>query len=84
MADIEKIRLKLDINQWHVFGGSWGSTLSLAYASKHPESISSLILRGIFLLREQEIKWFYQFGASEMYPDAEKYLAPIPKERHDR
>ena len=85
VADIEKIKAHLDISKWHVFGGSWGSTLALAYASKHPTSISSLMLRGIFLLREQEIKWFYQFGASEMFPDAwEKYLAPIPQEeRHD-
>tara|TARA_B100000683_G_scaffold271148_1_gene311632 strand:- start:545 stop:1522 length:978 start_codon:yes stop_codon:yes gene_type:complete len=84
VSDIEKIREHLGIQKWHVFGGSWGSTLALAYASKHPESISSLILRGIFLLREREIKWFYQFGCSEMYPDAwEKYLAPIPVEERD-
>ena len=85
VEDIEKIRQCLDINKWTVFGGSWGSTLSLSYAIKHPDSCAELILRGIFLLREKELKWFYQEGASYIYPDAwEKYIAPIPKnERHN-
>ena len=85
VEDIEKIRKHLDIEAWHVFGGSWGSTLSLAYASQYPSSIKSLILRGIFLLREQEIRWFYQFGTSELFPDAwEGFLRPIPEdERND-
>ncbi|MES2504927.1 MAG: prolyl aminopeptidase [Myxococcota bacterium] len=79
VADMEKIREKLQIKQWHVLGGSWGSTLALAYAETHPEKVLGLILRGIFLVRRSEINWFYQFGASELYPDAwEDFLAPIP------
>mgnify|MGYP000905530469 CR=1 FL=1 len=79
VADMEKLRTELGISQWAVFGGSWGSTLALAYAIKHPAVVSALVLRGIFLLREQEIRWFYQEGASHIFPDAwEKYLAPIP------
>jgi proline iminopeptidase len=79
--DIEKLRLHLNIEQWSVFGGSWGSTLSLAYSQNHPEACLGLILRGIFLLRAQEIRWFYQEGASNIFPDAwEYYLKPIPLE----
>ena len=83
--DIELIRQTLGIDRWLVFGGSWGSTLSLAYAQSHPERVTELVLRGIFLLRAQELQWFYQHGASELYPDAwQHYLAPIPNaERHD-
>ena len=83
--DIELIRETLGIDHWLVFGGSWGSTLSLAYAQSHPERVTELVLRGIFLLRAQELQWFYQHGASELYPDAwQHYLAPIPNaERHD-
>ena len=83
--DIELIRETLGIDRWLVFGGSWGSTLSLAYAQSHPERVTELVLRGIFLLRAQELQWFYQHGASELYPDAwQHYLAPIPDaERHD-
>ena len=83
--DIELIRQTLGIDRWLVFGGSWGSTLSLAYAQSHPERVTELVLRGIFLLRAQELQWFYQHGASELYPDAwQHYLAPIPDaERHD-
>jgi len=81
VADIEKIRKKLEIDKWIVFGGSWGCTLALAYAQTHPDRVKGLILRGIFLLREKEIKWFYQQGANYIYPDAwENYLAPIPLE----
>jgi proline iminopeptidase len=85
VADIEKLRAHLGIERWQVFGGSWGSTLALAYAETHPERITELILRGIFLLRRQEIEWFYQHGASILYPDAwEPYLAHIPEaERGD-
>ncbi len=85
VADIEKIRENLDIENWIVFGGSWGSTLSLSYAITHPNRCKGLILRGIFMLRQKEIHWFYQEGASFIYPDAwEHYLAPIPKEeRHN-
>jgi proline iminopeptidase len=79
VADIEKLRAHLGIARWQVFGGSWGSTLALAYAETHPERVTDLILRGIFLLRRQEIEWFYQRGASIIYPDAwEPYLAHIP------
>lgn len=85
VSDIEKIRLHLGIDRWVVFGGSWGSTLSLAYSQAHPESCRGLILRGIFLLRQKELHWFYQEGASYLFPDAwENYLHPIPvEERHD-
>ncbi|HBO13463.1 MAG TPA: prolyl aminopeptidase, partial [Halieaceae bacterium] len=84
VADMERLRETLGIERWLVFGGSWGSTLSLAYAQAHTEVVSELVLRGIFLLREQEIRWFYQHGASEMYPDAwEAYLAPIPEAERD-
>ncbi len=84
VADIEKIRQYLDIEKWTVFGGSWGSTLSLSYAIKHPNRCTALILRGIFMLREKELHWFYQEGASFIYPDAwEKYLEPIPENKRD-
>ena len=85
VADIEKIRDYLKIDKWVVFGGSWGSTLSLAYSQTHPEHVKALILRGIFLLRKPELRWFYQEGASYIFPDAwEQYLEPIPKaERND-
>jgi len=77
--DIEKIREKLNIERWVVFGGSWGSTLALAYAEKHPERVKALVLRGIFALRRKELLWFYQEGANFVFADAwEKYLAPIP------
>ncbi|MBT9316990.1 prolyl aminopeptidase [Leptothoe spongobia] len=83
--DIERLRSHLDIKQWTVFGGSWGSTLALAYAERYPEQCVGLILRGIFMLRPKEIRWFYQEGASYIFPDAwEQYLSPIPEEeRHD-
>lgn len=85
VSDMEKLRTHLRISKWTVFGGSWGSTLALAYAIQHPGRAAELILRGIFLLREKEIRWFYQEGASFVYPDAwEKYIEPIPQnERHD-
>src|SRR5579883_833066 len=85
VADIEKLREELGIERWLVFGGSWGSTLALAYAETHPERVTELVLRGIFLIRKSEIDWFYQRGASALYPDAwEKYLEPIPEaERGD-
>ena len=85
VSDIEKIRQHLGIQNWIVFGGSWGSTLALAYSIKHSEPVKGLILRGIFLCRPSEIKWFYQHGASEIFPDAwEKYFNFIPEnERHD-
>jgi proline iminopeptidase len=85
VADIEAIRIRSNIDKWHVFGGSWGSTLALTYAATHPDRVSSLVLRGIFLLRKEEVDWFYQEGASRVFPDAwEDFLAPIPAaERHD-
>jgi len=85
VGDMEKIRNKLDITSWHVFGGSWGSTLSLTYAILHPTRVQFLVLRGIFLLRQKEISWFYQHGASLFYPEEwELFLKPIPKaEQHD-
>ncbi len=83
--DVEALRKHLGIEKWQVFGGSWGSSLALAYAEAHPARVTELVLRGIFLLRQREIDWFYQDGASAFYPDAwEKYLAPIPEaERGD-
>ena len=79
VSDIEALRVHLGIAKWQVFGGSWGSALALAYAETHPERVTELVLRGIFLLRKQEIDWFYQRGASALFADAwEEYLAPIP------
>ena len=84
VEDIEKIKQILKIEKWLVFGGSWGSTLSLAYAQKYPNSVSELVLRGIFMLRKKELDWFYQYGASKIFPDAwEKFLEPIDKENRD-
>jgi proline iminopeptidase len=85
VRDMETIRESLDIERWAVFGGSWGSTLALAYAQTHPRRVKALVLRGIFLLREKEIRWFYQEGASNIFPDAwEDFLKPIPEaERGD-
>ncbi|RPI28202.1 MAG: prolyl aminopeptidase [Acidobacteria bacterium] len=82
VADIEKLRDSLGIEKWQVFGGSWGSTLALAYSETHPERVTELVLRGIFLLREEEIKWSYQAGgASILFPDAwEPFLAHIPED----
>jgi proline iminopeptidase len=85
VADIETLRSHLDIAQWVVFGGSWGSTLALAYSQTHPQHCLGLILRGIFMLRQKELQWFYQDGASYLFPDTwENYLQPIPlDERYD-
>lgn len=85
VADIEKIRAHFKIEKWHVFGGSWGSTLALTYAITHPDRVSALILRGIFLCRPSELRWFYQDGASQIFPDvweAYENLIP-PTERND-
>jgi len=85
IEDIESIRERLDIKKWLVFGGSWGSTLAIAYAQKHPKNVSQMVLRGIFMLRKKELQWFYQYGASEMYPEAwQGFLKEIPEnERGD-
>lgn len=82
VADMERIRRELGIDRWLVFGGSWGSTLALAYAQTHPERVSALVVRGIFLCRDPEIRWFYQEGASWVFPDWwEDFLAPIPEDQ---
>ncbi|MEM7206161.1 MAG: prolyl aminopeptidase [Planctomycetota bacterium] len=79
VSDIEQLRKHLGIERWQVFGGSWGSTLALSYAQRHPEPVTELVLRGIFMLRRSELAWFYQEGASHLFPDAwEHYLSPIP------
>ena len=84
VSDIEQLREHLKIDKWVVFGGSWGSTLALAYSQTHPDSCKGLILRGIFMLRPSEIGWFYQWGASNIYPDAwQEYLKPIPEAERD-
>ena len=85
VADMERLRTHLNIDKWQVFGGSWGSTLSLVYAVTHPTRVTELVLRGIFLARQEEIDWLYQFGASEIFPDAwDNYVAVIPPaERQD-
>jgi proline iminopeptidase len=87
VADIERLREHLGVERWQVFGGSWGSTLALAYAQRHPRRVTELVLRGIFLVRRAELEWFYQheLGAASLFPDLwEQYLAPIPKrERGD-
>ena len=79
VADIERLREHLGIERWQVFGGSWGSTLALAYAETHPARVTELVLRGIFMLRRWEIEWFYQKGCDAIFPDAwEEYLRLIP------
>ncbi|KAA0874621.1 prolyl aminopeptidase [Nitrincola tapanii] len=84
IADIESIRCHLEIKEWLLFGGSWGSTLALAYAQEHPEAVLGLILRGIFLCRDQDIQWFYQRGASAVFPDYwQDYLQVIPEEERE-
>jgi proline iminopeptidase len=81
VADIEKLREKFGIDKWYVFGGSWGSTLSLAYAETHPDRVRGLALRGIFLTRKKELEWFYQHGASEIFPDFwERFRDEIPED----
>jgi proline iminopeptidase len=85
VADMERLREMAGFEQWLVFGGSWGSTLALAYAEAHPERTSALVLRGVFTMRQAELDWFYQRGASMIFPDRwEEFLAPIPQaERGD-
>ena len=83
VADIERLRLQFGPSRWLVFGGSWGSTLALAYALKHPQAVSALVVRGIFTLRQAELHWYYQEGASWLFPDYwEEFLAPIPAAEH--
>jgi proline iminopeptidase len=85
VADIERLRVVRGVQKWLVFGGSWGSTLALAYAQTHPERVSEIVVRGIFTVRREELLWYYQDGASWLYPDEwEHFIAPIPpQERHD-
>ncbi|WP_137154033.1 prolyl aminopeptidase [Rhizobium sp. FKL33] len=85
VSDIEKLREMIGVEKWLVFGGSWGSTLALAYAETHPDRVSELVVRGIYTLTKAELSWYYQFGVSEMFPDKwEKFVAPIPEaERYD-
>ena len=84
IEDIESIREKLNIKKWLIFGGSWGSTLAIAYAQKHPKKVSEMVLRGIFMLRQKELQWFYQYGASEMYPEAwQGFFKEIPENERD-
>jgi len=84
VADIEKLREMVGVDQWQVFGGSWGSTLALAYAETHPTRVTELILRGIFTLRRWELLWYYQHGASLLFPDKwQHFIAPIPPEERD-
>lgn len=84
VADMEQLRRHLGIDRWMVFGGSWGSTLSLAYAETHPNHVTGLVLRGIFMCRPEEIRWFYQDGAHWLYPDQwEPYLNLIPPEERE-
>ena len=83
VADIEALRTHLGIDRWQAFGGSWGSTLALAYAETHPDRVTELVLRGIFMLRRWELEWFYQEGASRLFPDAwQQYLDGIPAVEH--
>jgi proline iminopeptidase len=82
--DMERIREHLGVDRWQLFGGSWGSTLALAYAQQHPERVTEMVLRGIFLVRQREIQWYYQEGASRLFPEAwQQYLEPIPREERD-
>ena len=85
VADVEKLRRLVGVDKWLVFGGSWGSTLALAYAETHPQHVSELVLRGIYTLTPAELSWYYQFGVSQIFPDEwEHFIAPIPpEERHD-
>ncbi len=81
VADMERLREMAGFDKWLVFGGSWGSTLSLVYAETHPERVSELVVRGIYTLTRAELEWYYQFGVSEMFPDKwERFLAPIPQD----
>lgn len=85
IEDIEKIRRHLNIDQWVLFGGSWGSTLSLLYAQSYPERVLGMVLRGIFLCRDEDIEWFYQQGADRFYPEYWRdFIEPIvPERRHE-
>jgi proline iminopeptidase len=81
VADIERLRELIGVEKWLLFGGSWGSTLALAYAETHSHRVSELILRGVYTLTQAELNWYYQFGVSEIFPEKwERFQAPIPEE----
>lgn len=82
--DLERLRQRLEVKRWLLFGGSWGSTLALAYAARHPDRVAGLVLRGVFLLTAAELRWFYQDGANHVFPDAfERFVAPIPPDERE-
>ena len=84
VEDIENLKVQLGIKKWLVFGGSWGSTLALAYSQTYPNSVSEMVLRGIFMLRKKELDWFYQYGASNIFPEAwQKFIEPIEENERD-
>ena len=84
VADLERLRVHLELGSWLVFGGSWGSTLALAYAQRYPDRVTALVLRGVFLMRQREVDWFYQRGTNAIFPEAwEAFLAPIPPDERD-
>ncbi len=84
IKDMEVIRKHLGVKKWMLFGGSWGATLSLLYAQKHPEHVSGMVLRGIFLARDSDLAWFYQDGANHVFPDFwQEFITPIPEEERD-
>jgi proline iminopeptidase len=84
VCDMEKIRTHLGVEKWAVFGGSWGATLSLIYAQTHPESVSHLILRGVFLMTQPELDWFYGGGAGKFWPELwQRFVSVIPEEERD-
>ncbi|MEK9765800.1 MAG: prolyl aminopeptidase [Thalassolituus sp.] len=84
VADIERLREMCGVDQWQVFGGSWGSTLALAYSETYPQHVSELIVRGVYTLTKAELNWYYQYGVSEMFPDRwELFTAPIPESERD-
>ncbi|MBP2320607.1 proline iminopeptidase [Kibdelosporangium banguiense] len=84
VADMEQLREHLRIEKWQLFGGSWGATLALAYAQKHPDRVTEIILRGVFTLRQSELDWLYQGGAAHLFPDAwDKFVEPIPEHERD-
>ncbi len=81
VADMERLRALAGVDRWLVFGGSWGSTLALAYAETYPERVSALVLRGVYTLTRAELDWYYQYGVSEIFPDKwERFVAPIPED----
>lgn len=85
IEDIEKIRRHLNVEQWALFGGSWGSTLSLLYAEAYPERVLGMVLRGIFLCRDEDVQWFYQQGANRFFPDYwQDFIAPVPKDQRNK